>query len=391
MSTSARPLAHGKDAIRAHHLAVVLAAIRSHHPVARTTLTAELALSRTSIAELTTQLSALGLISETPQRPAGGAGRPSLLLHPSDRVGSYAVNPESDVTTVGFVGLDGIVRTRRAAPTPSGASSAEVALLCAELIADIAAEIAGDARAVGIGAGIPGQVDRTTGRVVDAPRLAWRDVDFAAELAAATGLPAQSDNNARLATDVEYRMRAASGVRHLVYLFGGTGGIGAGVVSDGVLLRGAHGFAGELGHVRQSSAAARDFSGLAGTIEALVQRDALRLATGEDWSDALASQPVAGEMRDEVRDAVEALGVAIGNTVNSFDPEVVVLGGFLAPLARIDPALLAASIRSSAMPSLAERVRVEPTEGVTDAVLIGAAELWSREIEANPLAFAAPA
>jgi predicted NBD/HSP70 family sugar kinase len=69
------------------------------------------------------------------------------------------------------------------------------------------------------------------------------------------------------------------GFNEIVYLFGGAGGIGGGVVVGGQILRGASGFAGELGHIRISDSKLEDNAGLPGTLEALLRREELLDAT----------------------------------------------------------------------------------------------------------------
>jgi len=118
-----------------------------------------------------------------------------------------------------------------------------------DALADVANELrrqVEDVAAVGVGA--PGLVDRT-GVLRFAPNLPGvRDVELAMSLTKRLGLPVQVDNDATCAAWGEREVGAARGLDDVVLVTLGTG-IGGGVVAGGVLQRGAHGFAGEVGHM----------------------------------------------------------------------------------------------------------------------------------------------
>ena len=120
----------------------------------------------------------------------------------------------------------------------------------------VAAEIAqmvrrltdkGGAAPLGVGVGVPGQVEAASGVVRFAPNLRWRDVPLKEKLHQALNLPVVVTNDVRAATWGEWLHGAGQGVSDLICLFVGTG-IGGGVVSGGRLLSGCSNTAGELGH-----------------------------------------------------------------------------------------------------------------------------------------------
>uniref|UniRef100_UPI0015F0C845 ROK family protein n=1 Tax=Streptomyces phytophilus TaxID=722715 RepID=UPI0015F0C845 len=125
-------------------------------------------------------------------------------------------------------------------------------------------------------------------------------------------------------------------------------GIGAAVVMDGELLRGAHGFAGELGHVPVRPQGRPCVCGGRGCLEQYAGEEAVLRASGIGPAHARAAHPGPGgriamlaaraadgdaRVRAALREAVGALGVAIAGAVNILDPEAVVLAGALAGLA----------------------------------------------------------
>ncbi len=110
---------------------------------------------------------------------------------------------------------------------------------------------AGGSTLLGLTVAVPGLIDRTRGRVVEAPNLGWVDVDLAGALSAELGdrVPVAVDNDANCAARAESLHGVAAGVADFVYLTG-TVGLGAGIVSGGQVVRGSRGLAGEVGHQR---------------------------------------------------------------------------------------------------------------------------------------------
>jgi predicted NBD/HSP70 family sugar kinase len=98
-----------------------------------------------------------------------------------------------------------------------------------------------------IGVSLPGRVDRLTEKLVFAPNLGWRNVDLKAPLESATGLPVFVENAANACALSEVWSGPFAGVKDLVAVTVSEG-IGTGIISNGQLVRGPSGAAGEFGH-----------------------------------------------------------------------------------------------------------------------------------------------
>ena len=109
------------------------------------------------------------------------------------------------------------------------------------------AVIAPEVRAIGVGAA--GLVEKDTGRLTFAPNLAWRNAPLAQHMWDAIGLPTLADNDNNAAAWGEYRHGRGCGLSATCCSWGPGPGIGGGIIVDGQLLRGAHGFAAEIGHI----------------------------------------------------------------------------------------------------------------------------------------------
>ncbi len=116
-------------------------------------------------------------------------------------------------------------------------------------VADAVAELRRDHLVVAVGVAAAGFVDAARSTVVFAPNLAWRDEPLGTALSEVLGLPVVVENDASAAAWAEFVHGAGRDVDDMVMLTIGTG-LGGGVIVGGQLLRGAYGFAAELGHVR---------------------------------------------------------------------------------------------------------------------------------------------
>lgn len=380
-------LGRNRENLRRHNLGVVLRLLHESGAMPRSQLTSVTGLNRSTISDLVGELVALGLARESEAHVDGSIGRPSLMVEPARDVVAFAVNPETDATTVGVVGLDGRLLQKVRHPTRRQPDAQTAAQIAAKLIADIRAKLPPTARIIGIGAGVPGQIRMVDGVVRFAPHLKWVEVPFGPMLEQLTGLPTHVGNDAASATTAERLYGAGRGTSHLVLLHAGSGGIGGGVVIADQLLRGAFGYAGELGHMQISSSTVRDYSGIPGTLEAIIRRDDLLelfklfAATDEELEREIltASNPrVLKVLQQQISD----LGRGVGALATVFNPQMVILGGFLQSLFKLDSAALLASVRASSIASSHEGLIVRSSQLGSAAVLIGAAELaWASLLE----------
>ncbi|WP_121704298.1 ROK family transcriptional regulator [Streptomyces sp. E5N298] len=221
----------------------------------------------------------------------------------------------------------------------------------AELTQELLAEAVDlGVQVVGAGVAVSGDVDRTAGMVRYSPFLEWRDVPLAELTAAAMGLPVTVDNDVRALTVAEQWFGAGVGLSDFALVTVGAG-IGCGLVVHGRVVAGAHGVAGEIGHVTVDPTGPLCHCGNRGCVEAIAGDAAIvervRAATGAVVADAgqaaaLAHEGVAGAQEAYAR-AGEAIGRGIATVANLFGPERVIISG--EGLAAYD--LFAAQIREA--------------------------------------------
>ncbi|MFO7172913.1 MAG: ROK family protein, partial [Bacillota bacterium] len=261
--------------------------------------------------------------------------------------------------------------------------------------------VRGRIRAVGVGA--PGIVEAGTGRVLLAPNLRWQDVPLGPLLQERLQMQVYVDNDANCAALGEQLAGAGRGARHLLMVTLGTG-VGAGLVLDGQLYRGAGGFAGEVGHIPVLPDGPLCGCGRRGCLETLCSATAVAAMARQAVSDGRGAAIVAAARRvaqgqvdaravmaaarwkDPValailREAGTYLGIGLAILVNLFNPERIVVGG---SLSRAGEALLGPAreeLGRRALPGPAQQVAVVPAGLGNQAGMVGAAALalgWGR-------------
>lgn len=380
------------EGVRRNNLAAIMGTLYREGPTSRAGLGKLTGRNRSTIASLVADLVELGLVSEQEPDSSGQIGRPSPVVVLRPEVTAIAVNPEVDALTIGLVGLDGSMRRVIRHEYQRIPTASETLSITAAIIAGMSVELAG-LSVIGVGVAVPGQVRAADGVVRNAPHLGWHDEPFGEPLAALTGLPVAVSNDAALGALAEHEFGVGRGLNHLIYVNGGASGIGGGVIVAGQLLGGASGYAGELGHVRVSSSSVQDSAGIGGTLEAEVTRAELLEVLGLDSADPAAFERAlladrSAAVTAVVERQVRQLGTALAAAINLFNPELIALGGFLAPLRAHHPELLDQVIADCALAPSLEGVRIAPAALGPNLLLVGAAGLAFRPLLADPAACA---
>ncbi|GAB3164046.1 ROK family transcriptional regulator [Amycolatopsis stemonae] len=376
---------------RTASLAALLRALRAG-PLSRTQLAARCGVAKSAVPGLLAELAERGLV-----RPAGvlpGNGRPSRLVElDGEDAYALALGIEADRLSAVVTDLSGRVLAEQA-------ETVDVAALglqrCLDELAHMATGVL-PGPPVGVAISVPGLVDSAAAVLRFAPALRWRDAEIADLMAARLAVPVDAiavDNDANLGALAESVAGTGS---ELFYLSGGTA-VGGGLVSGGAILRGARGFAGEVGHIAVDPAGERCACGRTGCLETKANLAAVlraAAAPGDPLHDpALGVEGRVEQLKQRVRrgdqralTAVHELGVTLGvalsTVVDVLDPDVVVLGGYFADLGD----WLVEPIRVELAARPLGHARVVPSGLGLKAPLRGASHLAAERLFTNPTLF----
>lgn len=340
--------------MRQGNLGLVLGEVVRRPSISQSDLVLATGLKKATVSRLLDELVRLGWV-RTSGAAAGLVGRPRTLFAPDPTQGLVVSAKISlDGLSVLAVEFGGTGERRKAEPMAVPATpQPEVATALHRLVASALSTTTGPV--LGASLALPGIVD--AGQLGYAPGLEWPDRDATAMFRRALGprlatdAPLLVENEARLAAVGEQRYGAAAGVDDFVYLLA-EAGVGSGVVADGRLFRGNRGAAGEVGHVSITMDGRRCSCGKTGCWALYVGQAELVRLVGLARADGAASSLWAGSAAEaegqldatdvlaaagagdvvagrEVSRMRRALAAGIGNLVSIYDPELVVLGGFL--------------------------------------------------------------
>lgn len=246
--------------------------------------------------------------------------------------------------------------------------------------------------AVGISCG--GPLDAESGRILSPPNLpGWDDVPVVPLLSARYGVPVSLCNDADAGALAEWRWGAGAGCRHMLFLTFGTG-LGAGLILNGRLYRGACGMAGELGHIRLAPTGPVGY-GKSGSFEgfcsgggiarlaAQYAEESRRRGVIPAYPDGAAAKDVAEAARagDETAGRVfttcaQKLGEGLSAVIDLLNPECIVIGSLFGRCHDLLWEKTAAVIRAEALARSAEVCRIVPAalgESIGDYAALAAA------------------
>lgn len=340
-----------QNLVRKFNTAVVLNTIRQHAPLSRAEVAKFTGLNRSTVSQIINTLLDRKLVQETTLQ-VDRIGRPGLLLelNPS---GGFAIGIEIGVNFLSLVATDFLANVfwRQRLKTDAR-ENVDTILERAYEMTEIGLEkgTAAGLQPLGIGLGVPGLVDLRHGELMFAPNLGWAHVPMAKLWSQRFDLPVFVDNEAKAAAVGEYYFGKSRGINNFIFLNAGVG-LGAGIMIDGKLFRGSHGFASEVGHMVMDKNGDLCGCGKRGCWETQVSpkavirrfRETLKqgvpstvlLAADNDMDnivfETIANAALQGDNAALIamQEVGEQLGLGIANLINVFNPEMVILGGEL--------------------------------------------------------------
>ncbi|KQM82464.1 hypothetical protein ASE68_03515 [Agromyces sp. Leaf222] len=374
--------------LRRQNLSTVLSLVHANRSMTRADLTHATGLNRSTVATIVTELESLDLVTVSQPVDTKRVGRPSTVIGPSPRHIAVAVHPDKDAISIGVVAMGGRVLREFRFDVERAPTAVHVVNTLQALVRGL--ELSEGGTVLGVGIGVPGLVGARDGVVRVAPHLDWHDEPLVQMVAKATGLPTWAANDATCAVVAEGQFGEGIDEDNVVYLNGGAGGIGGGVIVGGQLLSGENGYSGELGHMLVNSDGGLCHCGAVGCLETEVNRDDLLSVVGlGDAESSLLEQRLREAYGEEpavtalVDRQLDFLGIALRNIVNIFNPGVIVLGGFLGAVRNATGDRLLDSVERAALAGPSSEVRIVSST-LDENVLIGAGELVFRTILRDP-------
>jgi len=357
--------------------------LRDGRPRTRTELSAMTGLARSTVAIRIDALMKLGLVDSVGDAVSTG-GRPSsqFALATSGRV-VLGVDVGASHVRIAVSDLTGgvLAQTLERIDVAEGPQvvlswvTSEAERLLASVDRDASELLA-------IGIGLPGPVEHSTGRPITPPIMpGWDRFDVPDYLSSTFDAPVLVDNDVNIMALGE-REHAWPDVDHLIFVKVATG-IGSGVISGGLLQRGAQGTAGDIGHVYVARGAEVPCAcGNRGCLEALASGPAIARALASTGLTAASSQDVVELVKRGNIDAIQAvrqagrdIGEVLTTCVSLINPSAIVLGGALAQAGEYLIAGVREVVYTRSMPLATEHLQITQSKLGPDAAVLGASML----------------
>ncbi len=373
-------------------LSMTMQAIVHCGPISRASIAKQTGLSKQTISETVRILTEDGWISEI-GRTSGHIGRTATTYElVPDAAYVAAIDLGGTKLRVAIIDLIGNILSEKLEPTdPAGGAAVakQIVRLCRSAAADKQLDFARVRQTV---VGCPGVPDRRTGAVHFAPNIAGLDtMDFRAVIARESGTEVMLENDVNLAVIGEHWLGCGKGLDQLAYVALGTG-VGAGLIVNGEILRGAMGAAGELGYLPFGADPFEPESLRVGAMERVVGTLGIRAGykgrTGQEldvpsiFSAAKAGDADAIAVLQTVTRTLARAVAAIAAVTN---PDVIILGGSIGARAEV-----LRDVRAELAACFPHPVRVETTVLGNHASLAGAVAVGLTELHTALFANGAP-
>ncbi|MDP9889878.1 ROK family transcriptional regulator [Pseudarthrobacter enclensis] len=329
---STRKQAFGVPALKDPHRSGLFSLVLRHAPISRVELARQASLDPSTIARTLRPLVDQGYVVEAPTAPSG-RGRPERLLEvvagKHTAVG-IKIGPRVISGVVTDLGANVLARGEDIdVPLDPVDTFRAVAALVDRLLTSVPGA---REKALGVGVAVSGHVDPDAGTCRYSPILGWRGVDVAKPLAELTALPVTVHNDVNALAVAEHLFGDGRNARNFAVVTLGPG-VGLGLVIDGKVYGGAHGTAGELGHIPLVPDGPLCSCGRRGCLEALAGDAAIASAAGATDVDAAMelARTGSGSPSAGARSAFAAAGGWIGRGLavvcNLAAPELIVITG----------------------------------------------------------------
>jgi predicted NBD/HSP70 family sugar kinase len=367
----------------------LLALLRERGTMSRAELARASGLSTSTVSASIAAMEAAGIVIESGDTLQGaGAGRPARAIELNPRAGAavgvyLGWHLRVVVADLGHHVLASatrrIERHTADAVLPAAIEAVEDALASASLDRD---------RLLGVGVGLPGPVARRSGMPTPSTIMpGWAAVPVAQELGDRLGVPVALDNEANLEALAELTWGAGQGVDDLLYLKLHSG-VGAGVIVNGQLARGAAGGAGEVGHIVLDPSGPECWCGSRGCLQVYSSIPAvLRAASREAGRELTLHALVEGAATGDRAIALvlarvgEIVGRAMGAVCNVLNPRRVIVGGALALTGEPLIGPLRGALRAASLPLVGSNTEVVAGTLGLQAGALGGVALVLREGE----------
>ena len=404
------PGATRKESADAHLMgelnrSIVLNFIRQERSISRADIAQRTNLSRSAVSNIINSLLREGIVQESGIGESKGGRRPIMVNFNHSAGQALGIDVGASHLLAIATDLDGNITASVSSPfsidigperaLPIIINQVRELLACSQLTLT---------KVVGMGIGVPGPLDYTTGKVIAPPIMpGWDSFPLREYLSQEFNMPVLIENDANLGAAAEHWRGAAVQWQNVAYVKIGTG-IGCGLMVDGKIYRGQRGSAGEIGHITITRDGPPCRCGSYGCLESMAAEPAIinrtKLAIRAGRSTTINEYTETDELEichlgqaatngdqlalELINDAGRYIGIAISNLINLFNPGVIVLGGVVSTLGELLLQPIRETVKIRSLVSNYQDTQIIIGQIGREDVALGAATLVLQEVFQGP-------
>ncbi|HHW01445.1 MAG TPA: ROK family transcriptional regulator [Thermoanaerobacterales bacterium] len=377
---------------------LVINIIRQRGPISRVDIARLTGLTQPTVTNITNKLMESNLIMEYMMGESSGGRRPVLLKINPEALNVIVIHISSNKLFAYHT--DGDINVIKH-------DTAKIKNLNKEQIIDMMNEYIekyqneAKAQLPGIGVVVHGPVKAREGISIFAPNIGWKNVPIKFIVEDKFHIPTFVENDVRAMTLGEFYYGAARDVNNMVFIKVGYG-VGSGIIMDGRLYRGVGDSAGEIGHTTIDVGGPQCGCGNYGCLEAMASENALvktMVKSIKEGRDSMVLDLAGGNLEDVtpeiiyeaaasgdilasriLRQIARYLGIAVANAINTFNPELIVIGGGITRAKAFIEETMMETVKCRALESCFQDVRISFSTMGDEATLKGAADMVMAEV-----------
>ena len=353
---------------REYNQALILSLIGNHPNIPRVDLARLSKLSKPVVTAIVDNLMAAGLVKEGRKAESTVGRRPVMLNIDTDYYRIIGIDLSRDHVTLVVTTLTGEIKLRLSEPFDAEASDSAKHEISDVVLDMVHSTNLQKRQIIGIGVAHPFPLSASRKLIIANQDVGgWKAVRLGERLRGILGVPVHLDNDANLAAMHERWYGRARKISDFVYVLIGNG-VGAGIYNNGRLVRGHLGFAGEIGHIAVTPGGKPCVCGKKGCLETEISLKSFHRILAK-------VEASGGNAEIEIRKYALKVGMHMGNIVNIFNPQALIIGGAFVNEARIPRPIVEEAVYQAVHPVLRSTFQLMFVEDVPDNVAKGAASL----------------
>ncbi|NBI29070.1 ROK family transcriptional regulator [Chengkuizengella marina] len=369
-----------QNLIKKMNKTIVLDEVVNHKMISRAEISEKTGLNKGTVSTLVNELLENHLVYEAGPGKSSGGRKPVMLLF--NKQAGYAIGIDLGVNYIlsMITDLSGNIIVQQKSSLHS-LSTDDVIFTLIESIHNLIQKAPKSSYGIiGIGIGVPGIVN-DKGTILHAPNLGWRDVQLKQILFEEFKVPIVIDNEANAGALGEKEYGIGKNIKNIIYISAGIG-IGTGMILTNEIYRGYSGYAGELGHMTIEASGEQCSCGNTGCWELYASEKALLNQNQSFSHDEHKLQQYVQQASQGDQQVIEKfnkvgtyLGIGVSNIINTFNPELIIVGGRLSTAEPWMKDTLLSTVEKRALTYHRQTTKIIFSDLGTKSAALGAASL----------------